>query len=98
MDQETAPTPLSPTDHCVLIAARAWAPDLSSTFWDVFPTDRRASLRWAWTSKGVPGADAALERLKEEHAAQARPDLARVHVTWWARALKEEPRSVRNAL
>jgi hypothetical protein len=98
MDQESAPTPLSPTDQCLLLAARVWARDLSSTFWDVFPTDRRAALRWAWTSRGVPGADAARERLKEEHTAQARPDLARVHVSWWARALKEEPRSVRNAL
>jgi hypothetical protein len=98
MDQDTAPSPLSPIDRCLLLAARAWAPDLPSTFWDVLPTDRRASLRWVWKSGHVPDANASLERLKDEHGAQARPDLARVHVSWWARALKDEPHSVRNAL
>ncbi|MGE3818532.1 MAG: hypothetical protein AB7I30_03800, partial [Isosphaeraceae bacterium] len=35
------------------------------------------------------------DALAREHQAQSRPDLGRVHPSWWARALQDEPVSVR---
>ena len=37
----------------------------------------------------------ALQRLKRAHRAEVRPDFDRIHPTWWLRALREEPPSVR---
>jgi hypothetical protein len=55
-------------------------------------------LRAAWFA--MPGLDpeTARDRLRREHAALARPDLSRVHPSWWVRALKEETPSVRRAV
>lgn len=102
---EYGPGPLSAVDATLLRAARAWRPDLPDCFWDGFPADRRIALRWAWQAapSGEGGADladpaGALDRLRRDHAAQARPDLARVHSSWWVRALEGEPASVRRAV
>src|SRR5262249_30808766 len=40
----------------------------------------------------------ARERLREAHRAEARVEPARVHPSWWARALREESPSVRRAV
>lgn len=100
---EYGPGPLSAVDATLLRAARAWRADLPETFWDCFPADRRVSLRWAWEGGRAGGGGAAdpaadLDRLRRDHAAQARPDLARVHSSWWVRALEGEPASVRRAV
>jgi hypothetical protein len=93
-----APRPLSRIDLALLRAARAFGDPPRAGFWDVFPAERRASLTWAWEGASVGDATTARQRLEREHAAQARPDLARVHVSWWVRALQEEPRSVQSAV
>src|SRR3954464_7729811 len=98
MDHEPAPGPLSSVDLALLRAARVWGGGDVSALWACFPAGRRSSLRWGWEAgrSGDPGE--ALDRLRREHAAQARPDLARVHVSWWVRALKDEPPSVQRAV
>lgn len=98
MDSAPAPGPLSETDLALLRAARAWGGANAPGLWQWFPAARRASLRWGWDA-GLTGDPArALDDLRRGHAAQARPDLARVHSSWWVRALREEPLSVRRAV
>jgi hypothetical protein len=98
IDNDAAPPPLTPTDHALLLAARVWGERPDPGLWDLFTTHRRAALRWAWKA-GLGGEEeAARRRLACEYEAQARPNLARVHVSWWARALKDEPASVRAAV
>ena len=82
----------------MLDAARVWGGRDGSGLWDHFPVDRRSSLRWGWERSESRVAAAALEGLRRDHAAQARPDLARVHMSWWVRALKEEAVSVRHSV
>jgi hypothetical protein len=64
----------------------------------VFRHDRRAELAWAWDEQPPEDRRSAFSRLQEEHAAQAGPDMVRVHPSWWLRALKEEPTSIRRAV
>ncbi|WP_165226391.1 hypothetical protein [Aquisphaera insulae] len=51
----------------------------------------------AWRPSGSPDgrAAAAMERLRDAHRAQARPDLRRVHPSWLRRALQDESPAVR---
>ncbi|MFO0953149.1 MAG: hypothetical protein U0835_18745 [Isosphaeraceae bacterium] len=98
MTQETAPTPLSQVERFLLLAARAWGGDDADSLWEVFASQRRVSYRWAWDNEPPPVASDAADRLQRIHQDQARPDFARVHPTWWARALADEPRSVRSVL
>src|SRR5438067_1851146 len=98
MNDEPAPGPLSTRDLALIRAARAWRGDLAPGFWDRFPADRRASLRWAWERAEAGGEATDRERLRLEHASQARSDLARVHVSWWVRALQDEPLSIQRAV
>jgi hypothetical protein len=92
--------PPGDADQAFLRAARVWGRDVVPSFWGVFRSDRLTSLGWAWENASPEESDPAeaRERLKREHAAMARPDLARVHVSWWVRALQDEPRSVRAAV
>ncbi len=98
MANEPAPRPLTSHESAALLAARAWCDRVCDSFWDAFSPELRSSLRWAWTAFEQQGPDEARARLREEHAAQARPDLARIHVSWWIQALEHEPRSVQRAL
>ncbi len=98
MDKDPAPSPLTNIDLIVLRAARVWGDETARGLWSRFASDRRASLRWGWESAENDDPDQALDRLRLEHAAQARPDLSRVHASWWLRALKEEPASVQRAV
>ena len=88
------PEPSSPgqslSDLALLRAARVWVGVESSALWDVFRHDRRAELAWAWDEQPPEDRRSAFSRLQEEHAAQARPDLSRVHPSLRLRALKEE--------
>ena len=87
------PEPVNPSiiDAALIDAAAVWG-DSDGCLWYVFQPDRARALRDAW--KARPGGDPR-DRLRRGHEAQATPDLARVHVTWWTRALKDEPLSVR---
>ncbi len=98
MDNEPAPRPLTSHESAALLAARAWSGGLSETFWESFTPELHASMRWAWQSMAPITAAEARARLAEEHRAQARPDLARIHVSGWIQALEHEPRSVQRAL
>lgn len=97
-DPNPAPGPLSGVDQAFLLACRAWAGARAPGLFDRFPPARRASLAWAWEHGPADDPAAAARRLRRDHAAQARPDLARVHSSWWARALRDEPESVRRAV
>src|SRR4051794_24758616 len=97
MEPADVPTPLTDSDRVLLLAVHAWGDDPGAGLWDVFPPDRGAALRWAWEhgpTRALSRVDALTELASERHA-QARVDLARVHVSWWARALRDEPLSVR---
>lgn len=98
MVDEPAPGPLTSIERVMLDAASVWGGRNGSGLWDHFPVDRLSSLRWGWEASSPPDPAAALERLRRDQAAQARPDLARVHMSWWVRALKEESASVRRAV
>lgn len=98
MESEPAPRPLSMVDLALLRAARAFGGDVAPGFWGRFPADRCASLRWGWDEGLAGDPSTAVERLRREHTAQARPDLARIHVSWWVRALKDEPLAVQRAV
>ena len=97
-DADNGPGPLSAADRALVDAAGAFGPPGEPGFWDHLPPARRASVRWAWGARRDRGPSDALERLRRGHAAQARPDLALVHSSWWVRALRDEPASVRLAL
>src|SRR5690242_11224669 len=56
------------------------------------PTWRLGSLESCCTS------GSASDELRADLAAQAHPDLRRVHPTWWVRALQEESPAVRLAV
>jgi hypothetical protein len=90
------PEPVNPSiiDAALIDAAAVWG-DPDDGPWDRFRPDRARSLRESWNAR--PGGDAR-DRLRRGHEAQVTPDLARVHVTWWTRALRAEPLSVRAAL
>jgi hypothetical protein len=75
-----------------------WGRDPGPAFWRRFRAGRQEALTRAWEDDPPGNPALSLDRLKREHAAQSRPDLSRVHVSWWVRALQGEPRSVRAAV
>lgn len=100
-----APAPgASPTaDVALVLAARAWAGGdaESDRLW--------ARLDPAWAARlrarraGLDGdeslaPEAARDRLLRDHAASARPDPARVHPSWFVRAIRPETRAVRGTV
>ncbi len=98
MDRDPAPRPLSGVDLAFLRAARAWGGSSAPDLWACVPAERRSTLRWAWENQKAGDPAEALDHLRREVAAQARPDPARVHPSWWVRALKEEPASIQRAV
>lgn len=92
------PSVLTAADHSLLRAARVWKAEVDPGFWECFNPDRGAALRLGWQEEFASDRGAARESLRAEHQAQARPDLARVHVSWWVRALQDEPLSVQCAV
>jgi hypothetical protein len=95
-----APGPLIRIDHDLLDALKAWGGTDASECLDRFAPGRRASLRWEWSHgpRRDDDPEAALERLRRAHRTQTRPDLSRIHVSWWMRALRDETESVRLAV
>lgn len=99
MDPDPLPQhPPSLADQALIRAARVWGRDIGPGFWRRFRPERHAVLRLLFESGLADDPRSALNQLQREQAAQARPDLARVHVSWWVRALREEPRSVRSTV
>lgn len=98
MENEPAPRPLSPSDQALILAARVWGGEVSASFWQRFKADHRASLLRACEASSADGLGEGLTKLRHLHESQARPDFARVHVSWWIQSLKSETRSVQRAV
>lgn len=98
MEPGRDPAPIGLVDLAALRAAKVWGSSPTDRFWNLFPPQHRCKLLEAWHELQRESAESARESLRCEHQAQARPDLGRVHPSWWARALQDEPRSVRLAV
>lgn len=92
-----APARLTIADRALLWAQQAWGSAGDSRFWERFEPCWRERLRGAGT-EAANGPGSAIETLRRAHAAEARPDPAQVHPSWWVRALKDEAPSVQRAL
>lgn len=89
---------LTIADNAVLSALRVWSGTAGSRFWDGFEPQRRQVLRDGWSVVSELEPDALRDRLRREHQAEARPDLSRIHPSWWIRALKDESPAVQRAV
>ncbi|MEO6808944.1 MAG: hypothetical protein ABI353_07510 [Isosphaeraceae bacterium] len=89
----TTARPLLSAERALAKAITAWGGAGDGSFWDIFAPSWRDRLLTSMDVEGN-GPDAARRALGLEHEAEARPDLARVHPTWWVRALQEESPSV----
>jgi hypothetical protein len=95
-----APAHLSTADRALLQAHAVWGRPADARFWNRFEADWSERLRTARETAGDREADPATisALLQAEHAAEARPDLARVHPSWWVRGLQDESPAVRRAV
>jgi hypothetical protein len=91
------PNPLTRADRALLRALAGWGGLDGGRFWAVFTPPWRDRLRDGWL-EGVPLPEAAREGLRAEHAAEALPDLSRIHPSWFVRALQDESPAVRRAV
>lgn len=92
-----APAPLTSVDSALLDAHRVFSDGQDGDALDRLSPALAASLRWAeGTSPANP--ERALQRLRAAHNAQRTPDLSRIHVSWWLRALRDECESVRRTV
>jgi hypothetical protein len=82
-------------DRAFLLASRAWGADMDRLP-DRLAADWKARLS-APPDPPAPPAES-LDRLRVEHQAHARPDLPRIHPSWWVRALQDESATVRRAV
>jgi hypothetical protein len=85
-------------DQALIQALRAWHVDADAAFWGRFERRRAARLKDVWDHVAHSRPEHALEALRRAHGAQARPDLRRVHPSWWLRGLREESAAVRRAV
>ncbi len=85
---------LSTADRALLRLLAGAEGGPSPQFWACFSQDRADELRWAWEAEREIDAERGFDELGKEHAAQARPDLARVHPSWLIRGLKGESPAV----
>ena len=88
---------LTTADRSLVRARLAWG---SIDDWNGFATPWADRLRAAWAERPPEGDDPAksLDVLKSEYAAEARPDLARIHPSWLVRALEGESPAVRRVV
>jgi hypothetical protein len=108
---ETIPASrLSEADRILLLAARAWpaaggsgeAALACARLWERLGRAWRRRLGEAWeggateVAPGDPGS--ARDEIRRAHAATARVDAARVHPSWWVRALREESPAVQRVV
>lgn len=83
-------------DRVLLMTLRAWGVDIEPAFWGRFRPRWRESLKAAWEREPLADPESVREELLRAHAAEARPDPAHIHPSWWVRALKDESPSVRH--
>jgi hypothetical protein len=93
-----APEASTMADRAFLNAWRGWGRTTDPRLWDRIRPEWRGALRLAQEAEVDLDPEAARDQLHREHAALARPDLGRVHPSWWVRALQQEPPSVQRAL
>ena len=89
---ETASTA---ADRALMLASRAWGGPDPEAIVRRFAPSRRASLMGAWSRTST---EEARERLRRDHHESARPDFARVHPSWFVRALRGESAAVRGTV
>lgn len=89
---------LTMADRALLDALTAWGEPDGGQFWDHLEPEWRERLRRGRESGPAADPEAARADLKHAHTDQVAPDPARVHPTWWVRALKEESPSVQRAV
>ena len=93
--------PITTADRTLMLALRAWA--------DRGGSEARARLAPGWLARldaarsgphepDPADAERARATLRHDHRASARPDPARVHPSWYVRALRTESRAVRGAV
>jgi hypothetical protein len=88
----------STADRALVRALRAWGDPRFELASSRFSESWRDRLRTAWSSTATSAASEAFDQLRRDHEASARPDLARVHPSWFVRALKSESPSVQRAV
>ncbi|WP_152049549.1 hypothetical protein [Tautonia marina] len=92
--------PLSAADEALLLAFLAFGkrPD-DDPAWHRLSESWRSRLDEALPTLAYrfPPASAR-DRLANDHAAEAHPDLFRIHPSWWVRALRKESPSIRQAV
>jgi hypothetical protein len=91
---------LTAADRSLVRAALAFGGQGGGRIWTRFVPGWRDRLRggWAEALTRVLDPEAALELLGRDHRDEARPDPARVHASWWVRALRDESPAVRLAV
>ncbi|MDR3634171.1 MAG: hypothetical protein P4L84_10215 [Isosphaeraceae bacterium] len=87
---------VSIADQSFVRALRAWAETGDDALCERLRPDWLASLG-ELRGRAAEEPRQALETLRCEHAAQVRPDLARIHPSWCIRGLRAETRAVRRA-
>jgi hypothetical protein len=104
VDQPPVDTPgaVLNSDLALLLCLVAWGfPDHSSSNsspWRWLDSPWQVRLDDARSKLGPRAPDQALDLLQHSHRFQCRADTARVHSTWWIRALKDESPAVRRAI
>ena len=88
----------STADRALLLAFAAWGGPGFEAASSRFSKDWRDRLRQAWSSMARTTSGEAWGELRREHEASARPDLSRVHPSWFVRALKSESPSVQRTV
>jgi hypothetical protein len=88
---------LTIADSALLDAVRAWG-DAGHPVWGALRPSWRERLAAARDAAPPVDPAAALDRLRGAHREEARPDLGRVHPSWWVRALQGETPAVRLAV
>ena len=89
---------LSTADRALIRALRAWGGDDPGLAWSRLSPDRREKLAEARRLSVRESIEDAWDALRRDHIASTRPDPARVHPTWFVRALKGESPAVRLAV
>ena len=79
-------------------AIQRWGGTTGPEFWSRFTPEWRESLREGLRENPVRDPAMAESALRRALGAQARPDVARVHPSWWVRALRDESPSVQRAV
>jgi len=97
-DSGPGPT-LGATDRALLRALIAWGgPGAGGPGWNGLATAWKERLAAAWEGEAAAGPDGARASLAAEHRAEARPDLGRIHSSWFVRGLAGESPAVQRAL